>query len=99
MMKKELLQGTYLMYQGKPLVREKNAYCYGDMQDKAVLFLLVLTNKEVDGRELPDRVLIQLLSTDPKLDNAHKLLKQGEKNGLYQALDTGLVWLKKELTA
>ena len=64
-----------------------------------MLFLLVLTNKEVDGRELPDRVLIQLLSTDPKLDNAHKLLKQGEKSGLYQALDTGLVWLKKELTA
>lgn len=58
------------MYQGKPLVREKNAYCYGDMRDKAVLFLLVLTNKEVEGREVPDRVLIQVLSTDPKIDNA-----------------------------
>ena len=98
-MKKELLKGTYLMYQGKPLVREKNAYCYGDMRDKAVLFLLVLTNKEVEGREVPDRVLIQVLSTDPKIDNAHKLIKLGEKSGLYQALDTGLVWLKKALTA
>ena len=86
------LNGAYLTYQGKPLIREKNSYCYGDMHDPAVLFLLVLSNKKVGDAEIPDRVLIQVLSTKDR-----SLIKQGEKSGLYQALETGLVWLAHEL--
>lgn len=91
-MEMKKLDGTYLTYQGKPLVREKNSFCYGDMHDPAVLFLIVLTNKKFGDAEIPDRVLIQLLSTKDL-----SLLKQGEKNGLFQALETGLVWLAHEL--
>lgn len=91
-MEMKKLDGTYLTYQGKPLVREKNSFCYGDMHDPAVLFLIVLTNKKFGDAEIPDRVLIQLLNTKDR-----SLLKQGEKNGLFQALETGLVWLAHEL--
>ena len=91
-MEMKKLDGTYLTYQGKPLVREKNSFCYGDMHDPAVLFLIVLTNKKFGDAEIPDRVLIQLLSTKDR-----SLLKQGEKNGLFQALETGLVWLAHDL--
>ena len=91
-MEMKKLDGTYLTYQGKPLVREKNSFCYGDMHDPAVLFLIVLTNKKFGDAEIPDRVLIKLLSTKDR-----SLLKQGEKNGLFQALETGLVWLAHEL--
>ena len=91
-MKTRTVNGTYLIYQGKPLLREKNSYCYGDMRDHAVLFLIVLTNKKVADTEIPDRVLIQLLRTEDR-----SLLRQGEKNGLFQALETGLVWLAHEL--
>ena len=91
-MEMKKLVGTYLTYQGKPLVREKTSFCYGDMHDPAVLFLIVLTNKKFGDAEIPDRVLIQLLSTKDR-----SLLKQGEKNGLFQALETGLVWLAHEL--
>ena len=62
------------------------------MRDPAVLFLIVLTNKKVADTEIPDRVLIQLLRTEDR-----SLLRQGEKNGLFQALETGLVWLAHEL--
>ena len=41
-MAKGTVSGTYLMYQGKPLVRQDNAYVWGDMNERAVLFLLVL---------------------------------------------------------
>ncbi len=92
-MAKGTVNGNYLMYQGKPLIRQDNAYVWGDMNDKAVLFLLVLSNKEVNGHEVPDNILIQVLSTDEK----HTCLKQGQKSGLYEALDLGTVWLKKEL--
>ena len=92
-MAKGNVSGSYMMYQGKPLLRQDNAYVWGDMKDKAVLFLLVLTNKTENGNTVPDQILIQLLSTDEK----HTCLKQGQKNGLFQALDLGTVWLKKEL--
>jgi len=92
-MAKGIVNGSYLMYQGKPLIRQDNAYVWGDMEDKAVLFLLVLSNKVVDGKEVPDDVLIQVLSTDEK----HTCFKQGQRNGFFAALDIGTVWLKKEL--
>ena len=46
MAQKAVLNGKYLMYKGKPLVREKNAICYGSMEDKYILFLIILTNKK-----------------------------------------------------
>ncbi len=92
-MAKGSVNGSYMMYQGKPLIRQDNAYVWGDMNDRAVLFLMVLNNKTVDGAEVPGDILIQVLSTDEK----RQCLKQGQKNGLFAALDIGTVWLKKEL--
>ena len=88
------VSGNYLMYQGKPLIRQDNAYVWGDMKnDRAALLLLVLSNKEVNGQQVPDNILVQVVSTD----DTQKVLKQGQKNGLFAALDIGTVWLKKEL--
>ena len=88
------VSGNYLMYQGKPLIRQDNAYVWGDMKnDRAALLLLVLSNKEVNGQQVPDNILVQVVSTD----DTQKVLKQGQKNGLFAALDIGSVWLKKEL--
>ncbi|MBP3919108.1 MAG: hypothetical protein J6I50_08060 [Clostridia bacterium] len=92
-MTKGSINGSYITYQGKPLIRQDNAYVWGDMKDRAVLFLLVLNNKTVNGHEVPDNILIQVLSTD----ESHTCLKQGQKSGLFDALDIGTVWLKKEL--
>lgn len=89
-----IVSGNYLMYQGKPLIRQDNAYVWGDMKnDRAALLLLVLSNKEVNGQQVPDNILVQVVSTD----DTQKVLKQGQKNGLFAALDIGTVWLKKEL--
>ena len=92
-MAKGNVNGSYMMYQGKPLIRQDNAYVWGDMNDKAVLFLMVLSTRNVDGNEIPDNILIQILSTGEK----HECLKSGQRNGLFDALDIGTVWLKKEL--
>ncbi len=93
-MAKETVSGNYLMYQGKPLIRQDNAYVWGDMKnDRAALLLLVLSNKEINGQQVPDNILVQVVSTE----DTQKVLKQGQKNGLFAALDIGTVWLKKEL--
>lgn len=99
MSNKATVNGKYLMYRGKPLLREKNAICYGDMDDEYVLFMLILSNKTVNGKEVPDRILIQILSTDMSLSPSEKLIKQGEKNGLFNAFDIGLIWLDRALNA
>ncbi len=93
--KKQLLQGKYLMYRGKPLVRENNAICYGSMDDKYILFMIILTDKTVDGVTVPDRIIVQVISTDPAAPSDKKVFKQGEKQGLFNALDIGLIWLER----
>ena len=40
-----------LMYKGKPLVRNNDSFCYGNMTDKCVLFMQVMTYREVNGEQ------------------------------------------------
>lgn len=89
----ELVQGQYLEYKNKPLVREGNTICYGDKTEKCFLILEIMSYKNVDGEELPDKILIQVLdSKDPT-----KIIKQGDKSGLYDAFSIGLIWLERAL--
>ena len=84
-----LVEGKYLEYLDKPLVREDNTICYGDFNEKCVLILEIMSFKTVDGKELPDDILIQVIdSKDPS-----KIIKQGSKEGLHDAFSLGVVWL------
>ena len=84
-----MVEGKYLEYLDKPLVREDNTICYGDFNEKCVLILEIMSFKTVDGKELPDKVLIQVIdSKDPS-----KIIKQGSKEGLHDAFSIGVVWL------
>ena len=80
----ELVEGKYLEYKDRPLVREGNTICYGDKAEKCFLLLEIMSFKkdEISGEDLPD-----------------KILKQGDKSGLYDAFSLGLVWLERELGA
>lgn len=89
----KLVEGEYLEYKGRPLVREATTICYGNMTDKAILLLEIMTFKTEDGKELPDSVLIQVI--DPK--NQMDIKRQGIKQGLYEAFELGVSWLEQEL--
>ena len=92
MAEKQKVSGDYLEYKGKPLVREGNTICYGDKNtDKCILLLEIMSYKNVDGNDVPDKVFIQVLdSNDPS-----KIVKQGQKDGLHDAFTIGLVWLER----
>ena len=91
--KRDLVSGKYLEYKGLPLVREGNTICYGDMSDKCVLLLEIMSYKKKGDEELPDKILIQVI--DPK--DPTKILRQGSKEGLYEAFSLGLVWYEHEM--
>ena len=91
---KKKVEGEYLMYQGKPLVREENTIIYGDLNhDPCVLVLEIMSYKGEGDDKLPDTVLIQILdSKDP-----NNVLQQGKKQGLHDAFTLGMTWLDLRL--
>ena len=91
--KRELVSGQYLEYKGKPLVREGNTICYGDMSEKCILILEIISYKEVEGKKLPDKIIIQVIdSKDP-----NKIIRQGSYSGLHDAFTMGEIWLDQAL--
>lgn len=85
------VEGEYLQYQGKPLVREANTIIYGDLNyDPYVLILEIMAYKEENGEKVPSKVLIQIV--DAK-DPDRKTVKNGQKDSLHDAFDIGLTWL------
>ena len=91
--KRELVSGKYLEYKGKPLVREGNTICYGDMNDKCILILEIMSYKKTPEGDVPEKILIQVV--DPK--NQANIMRQGSKDGLFEAFSLGLIWLEHEL--
>ena len=90
-----LVEGKFLEYLDKPLGREGDTICYGDLSEKCILILEIMSYKEVNGAQVPKNILIQVV--DSKDQN--KIIKQGSKEGLYDAFSLGLVWLDLALKA
>lgn len=95
------VQGKYLMYKGKPLVRDGNQICYGSMQDEYVMYMMILSNKEVEvggvKTEVPDRVIVQIMKSDPNILPLERMVKQFDKKSLYEAFSDGISYLERLL--
>ena len=85
----ELNKNEYIMYKGLPLVREGDTICYGDLNEKYMLMLNILSKKE-NGE--PNMIMVSICHTEDK----NKLVngKQAIKNDLFEALDLGSIWLE-----
>ena len=85
-----LVEGRYLMYKDRPLVREGDTICYGDMAEKYILIMEIFSYKEENGVKVPDTILVES-------EDQNKIMRQGEKKGLYEAFGYGLIWLEQAL--
>ena len=83
-----------LKYKGRPLVRCGNDIYYGDLKDPYVVFMQVLTTKEEGGVQVADRIHVTLLSTDTTKSPIERMARQGDKYGLWSALEIADIWLK-----
>ena len=87
------VKGKYLYYKNKPLVREKDTICYGDFSEKCVLIFEIMSYVETEGAKVPGKIFIQILESE-----SGKILKQSEKEGLFEAFNYGMFWYEKILS-
>ncbi len=88
-----LVEGKYLMYKDRPLVREGDTICYGDLAEPYILVMEIMSYKEVEGEKLPDAIIVQVVESEDQ----NKIIRQGTKNGFYEAFGYGLIWLEQAL--
>ncbi|MDD6678984.1 MAG: hypothetical protein PUF71_06305 [Firmicutes bacterium] len=86
-----------LMYKGHPLLRKGNLLYYGSMADSHIVMLQILESKKVNDIDVATKVSVQLQLTNPNTRGRDRILKKGEKPGLYTALDFGCIWLERAL--
>lgn len=87
----------FLEYKGKPLVRSGNTVYYGDMNDPYVVCLNIKKTTDLKDIKLAENVSVQLISTDDTLPPKDRIIKNGERKGLFNALDLGAAWLERKL--
>ena len=86
-----------LMYKGHPLRRSGNLIYYGSMADKYIIMMQVLDSVKEQDLDIATRVSIQLQLTEPNLKSRDRVVKKGEKESLYTAMDFATVWLERAL--
>ena len=86
-----------LEYKGHPLRRKDNLIYFGDMSDKYIVQIQIMDTKKVKDLDVATKVSVQLQLTDPEIKSRDRIVKKGEKAGLYTALDFGSVWLERAL--
>ncbi len=87
-----------LIYKGRPLRRKDNLIYYGSMDQKYIIMLQVLETKKVKDLDVATKVSLQLQLTDPDLKSRDRVIKKGEKDSLYAAMDVAAVWLDRALS-
>lgn len=85
------------MYKGRPLVRKGNTLYYGSMAEPFVIMMQITSTKKVKELEVANKVTVQLMNTDPDVRPRERIVKKSEKNGLYDAMDIGSIWLDRAL--
>ncbi len=85
----------YLMYKGRPLVRQGNTIYYGSMADSHVVMMQITSSAKNGELDIANKVIVQLMATDTTLDPKDMFIKRSEKEGLYAALDIASIWLDR----
>ena len=96
---KSTVDGDFILYKNRPLVREDNIICYGSTEEKYFIQMIVMSEKEYLGKKVPDQIYIQLLSTDESLPMSSRVVKEGMKSGLNEAMEIASIWLDRYLAS
>jgi len=84
----------YLLYEGKPLLRDGNVLYYGDFSENFITRFTITETKKVQDLEVASKVTIELLEKHGNDISTARLTKKAERDSLFAALDIGVYWLE-----
>ena len=85
----------FLTYKDKPLVRKGNTIYYGDMSEKYVIKLDILSSHKEGNLDVADQIKVNLIKNDShKEDN---VVKSTQKTGFAEAMYFASTWLERAL--
>ncbi|MCL2086731.1 MAG: hypothetical protein FWH05_03955 [Oscillospiraceae bacterium] len=88
------MEKKFAMYKGYPLVRKGNQIYYGNMSDEYVCMISILSTKKVKDLEVADNLKVMLALTSER-DAASMIVRNTDRNNLYDALEVSYNWLNK----
>lgn len=85
------------MYKNKPLIRKGSMLYYGNSEDKYIITMKIQDSKVIKDLNVATSVSIELQHNDPSLKPKERIIKKAERDGLFRALDIGIIWLEDAL--
>jgi len=83
--------GEFLEYKGRPLVRSESDIYYGDLSAKYHVHMIVMSEKEVKGVLLPNKIVVQLVPNGSIMPEKNIM-----STSLVDALETADAWLQRK---
>ncbi len=85
----------FLLYHGKPLIRNGKILYYGNPEDKYIIMMTVNRTEDMNDLQVATDVTVSLQTNFG--NGKEKVLKKVDREGLYRALDLAEVWLENAL--
>lgn len=86
---------SFFTYKGYPLVRKDKEMYFGNMYDEYVVWMQIQETRKLQDLDVASKIKIYLMRTDEKLNPMEAIVKTGERESLYDALDLAKAWLDR----
>ncbi len=86
-----MAEKDFLTYKGYPLVRKDDVIYYGNMGDKYVIRMTVLSKQ----KDIAEKIRVELMLSDITLNEKDRIAKSSERTGFYEAMDIASIWLAR----
>ena len=80
----------FLEYKGRPLVRQGDDIYYGDLSETFYIYMMIMTEKDIDGVTVPDKIMVQLCESSTKIPKNQKIVV-----GFKEAFEFADAWLDR----
>ncbi len=82
----------FLEYKGRPLVRREHDIYYGDLSAKYHVHMIIMSEKEIKGTTVPDKIVVQLIPNGSIMPEKNIMAMS-----LQDALETADAWLERRV--
>lgn len=82
----------FLEYKGRPLVRHETDIYYGDLSAKYHVHMIVMSEKEIKGVLVPNKIVVQLIPKGSMMPEKNIM-----SSSLVDALETADAWLERRV--